>query len=126
MASLDGEGQERSWDEALTRLEDFLLAYPYDRALPDLPTIADAAQLSDDFLFEDDRAHKVLHDAIAGRPLSDASQVRQLRTELELLTLEVEVLTERLGSARTPIELAEVGTQLVAVRGRLEHIRRIL
>lgn len=126
MGTRHDEGQERSWDAALTRLEDFLLAYPYDRALPDLPTIADAAELPDDFLLEDDRAHKVLHEAVAGRPLSDASQIGQLRTEVELLTLEVEVLTERLGSARTPMELAEVGAQLVAVRGRLDHVRRIL
>ncbi len=39
---------------------------------------------------------KVLHEAVLARPLNDVDHVAALRTEVELLTVEVRVLTERL------------------------------
>ncbi len=114
-----------SWDAALARLEDFLASYPYSRALPDPAVIAHEASLPADFLREDDRARKLLLDAIEARPLSSMEEVTRLRTEVELLVVEVGVLTERLTTA------AEVGgdtlreseERLVRLRRRLEQIR---
>lgn len=85
-----------AWDEALAKLENFLRRYPQDRALPDPQVVAEQADVPVAFLREDERARKVLVEAVAVRPLSDREQVAQLRTEVELLTLEVEVLIDRL------------------------------
>lgn len=116
-----------SWDEALTRLEDVLLAFPYDRALPDLHTILAKAGVSEDFLRADERAAKVLHEAIVARPLSSWDTVSRLRTEVELLTLEVEVLTDRLRDANaTEEEIARASARLGAVRRRLHDVQRQL
>lgn len=113
-----------SWDEALARLEDTLLSYPYGRALPDLATILREAGISEDFLRSDDRAAKVLHEAIMARPLSSTDSVRQLKTEVELLTLEVEVLTDRLRDPVTSTaEARRVTARLGEVRQRLESLQ---
>lgn len=115
------------WDEALERLEDFVAAYPLDRALPDLDDIAARARLPRDFLREDERAVKVLHEAIGSRPLSDIEHVAQLRTEVELLTVEVEVLSERIASrAATGRELRRAVRRLAVVRRRLDEVHRHL
>lgn len=111
------------WDEALVRLEDFVAAYPSDRALPDLAVIAEHARLPEDFLHGDERAHKVLLEAIGARPLSSVEQVAQLRTEVELLTLEVEVLSDRLAQATERDEVERVIQRLDEVRARLHEIR---
>ncbi|HEX2029358.1 MAG TPA: hypothetical protein VHF25_15310 [Nitriliruptorales bacterium] len=125
----DGHADRRGpsdWDEALERLEDFIFAYPRDRALPDLATIVDRAELPDGFLREDERAHKVLLEAIADRPLASMELVGQVRTEVELLTLEVEILGERLRATTEQEEQRATAERLAAVRRRLEDIRRHL
>lgn len=117
-------GAEMSWDEALTRLEDTLLSFPYGRALPDLATILAQAGISEDFLRSDERAAKVLHEAIVARPLSSADAVRQLKTEIELLTLEVEVLADRLRDPATSVdETARATRRLSDVRQRLTALQ---
>lgn len=119
-----GARPEGSLDEQLTRLEDTLLAYPYDRALPDLATILQAAGVGPELLRRDERAAKVLHEAILARPLASADLVARRRTEVELLTLEVEVLTERLEDASTSeADTARVAARLGAIRRRLAELR---
>lgn len=113
-----------SWDEALQRLEEFVDDYPVDRALPNLRTIVERAALPPEFIREDDRAHKVLHEAMSARPLSRIEQVAQLRTEVELLTLEVQVIIDRLGTDLDAEEERNAAHRLGAVRARLSQIRR--
>lgn len=116
--------QERSFDEQLTRLEDVLLAYPYDRALPDLTTILEQAAVDRDLFRRDERAAKVLHEAILARPLASVDVVARRRTEVELLTLEVEVLTDRISDpATTEGDAARATTRLGAIRRRLAELR---
>ncbi|MDP9022993.1 MAG: hypothetical protein M3N57_09950 [Actinomycetota bacterium] len=116
-----------SWDEALTRLEDFLLAYPPDRALPDLATIRQRARLPNRFLRDDERAQKILREAIASRPLSSLEQVTRVRTEVELLTFETEVLSQQLQhDTRDRDERRRTAERLDDVRRRLREIRRDL
>ncbi len=119
------EGAETpSWDEALERLEDFVNSYPPDRTLPDLAVIAARAQVPRRFLRQDERARKVLLEAIAARPLSSLEQVGRIRTEVELLILEVQMLAERLASSGlTREQMREVGARLDDVRNRLAQIR---
>lgn len=113
-----------SWDEALERLEDFVSSYPLDRALPDLAGIVVQARVPRRFLHEDERARKVLLEAIAARPLSSLEQVGRARTEVELLILEVEMLAERLASTRLTLEQTRrVSDRLDNVRARLGQIR---
>lgn len=114
-------------DAALGRLEDVLLRLPYDRALPELGSILDAAGVTHEHLRVDDRALKVLHEAVVARPLHDLDEVATLRTEVELLTLEVQVLTERLedrATARREVERATA--RLAVVRRELDRVRRLL
>ena len=110
-------------DDALVRLEDVLLALPFDRALPDLDDLLERAAVTPDLLRRDDRARKLLHEAIVARPLSTLDVVQQVRTEVELLTLEVEVLTDRFASATDARSRAELGRRLAEVRARVEDIR---
>ncbi|MDX1660102.1 MAG: hypothetical protein R3343_14890 [Nitriliruptorales bacterium] len=120
-------GSESSWDEALARLEDVLLELPDERALPGLDEILERAGVSEEFLRGDERAAKVLHEAIVGRPLSSVDEVASLKLEVELLTLEVEVLTARLtddSASREQIEAAV--RRLGEVRGRLEELQQDL
>jgi hypothetical protein len=120
----DHRSHADSPDEALTRLEDALLGYPYDRALPDLATILDDAGVTAELLTVDDRAAKLLHEAIVARPLSSLDAVAQLRTEVELLTLEVQVLTERLAAPDAdPDEAGRSAARLAAIRARLTELR---
>ena len=105
-------------DEALARLEDTLLALPFDRAVPGLAEILGQAGVDRSLLARDERAWKLLHEALVARPFGDLDEVRRVRTEVELLTLEVELLTERLADASTPPE--EAGR----VADRLHEIQR--
>lgn len=120
-------GPEASWDEALARLEDVLLALPFDRALPDLPTILERAEVSRAYLLADERATKVLHEAIVARPLSSPEMVTNLKLEVELLTLEVEVLTQRLEDPGADAgEIRRATARLASVRHRLDELRALL
>jgi hypothetical protein len=116
-----------NWDDALARLEEFLLTYPAERALPDPEDLVRVVELPDGYLRDDDRARKVYLDALGARPLSDISRISVLNTEVELLTVEVEFIKERLsrrvagGSTRR-----ELRRRLVDVRQRLEEIQRLL
>jgi hypothetical protein len=112
------------FDLAVTRLEDVLLALPYDRALPELHVLLDRAGVPAELLHRDERVLKVLHEAIAARPYGDIDAVRSTRTEVELLTLEVEVLTDRLAAPTTDAELRErTLARLDEVRQRLDEVR---
>lgn len=118
---------ERDEDRALARLEDVLLSHPFDRALPDLGSILTAADVSEELLRRDDRAVKLLHEAVVARPLGSADAVARLRTEVELLTLEVEVLTDRLHDPHTEKrDVRRAQARLVEVRRRLDEIQTLL
>ena len=128
------DGAAAGWDardEAVARLEDHLLSLPYDRALPGLQQLLAAADVDPDLLRRDERARKIVHEAILARPLSDADVVATRTAEVELLVLEVSVLTEDLRAGRRPgadevdRERAEAAAaRLVAIRARLEELRR--
>lgn len=114
-------------DAVRVRLEDLLLSLPYDRALPDLPDLLDRAGVPDDLLHRDDRILKVLHEAVLARPLSQVAEAQRVRSEVELLTLEVEVLTDRLTADDThPVDLEAATTRLAEVTARLQEIRELL
>lgn len=120
-------GPGGSWDEALARLEDVLIQYPYDRALPDLTRILADAGVTEDYLHSDERALKVLHEAVVARPLASTDAVSRVRTEVELLTLEVRVLAERLvDPATSEDEARRVRSRLARVRGRLAEVRSLV
>lgn len=111
-------------DVALGRLEDVLHELPYDRALPDLASILTAARITVDHLRADDRTLKVLHEAIVARPFHDIDEVASLRTEVELLTLEVGVLRERLDDPATSDgDVRRVTDRLRVVRRELDRLR---
>jgi hypothetical protein len=112
------------FDRALARLEDVLLELPYDRALPDLDHLLRRAGVPAELLGRDDRVLKVLHEAIVARPFGAIDDVRRTRTEVELCTLEVEVLTERLVEyVDDPEALDCVTRRLATLRARLEEIQ---
>ncbi len=114
-------------DAAVSRLEDTLLALPVDRALPDLDVLLDRAGIPAALLRRDDRVLKVLHEAVLARPFADHELVARTRAEVELLTLEVEVVTDRLGDPTTSAEdLARAVARLTEVRARLEELQRSL
>lgn len=118
-----------NWDElhaAASRLEEHLAALPYDRALPDLATILDEASVPRALLQQDERARKVLHEAILARPLGSHEAVEQRRTEVELLTLEVSVLRGRIEQADDPGAVAEAVNRLAWIRDRLAELREDL
>ncbi len=115
----------RDYDAALARLEDLLLTLSSERALPPVEEMVQRASLPPGFLREDDRARKVLLEAIAARPLSDVHEVVRVRTEVQLLTLEVEVLRDRLEDADAG-EAAELVARLRDVRSRLDEVRALL
>jgi hypothetical protein len=111
-------------DAALSRLEDVLLRTPVDRALPDLDRLLGEAGIPRELLRRDERVLKVLHEAVLARPFGDLDEVERARTEVELLTLEVEVLTDRLAAPGTAEdEVADAVARLTEVRRRLEAIR---
>jgi hypothetical protein len=114
-------------DVALARLEDVLLALPYDRALPDLERILEAASITSAHLRADDRTLKLLHEAIVARPLATSDAIATVRTQVELLTLEVGVLTEQLADPATSAAgVARAADRLTTVRAELDRVRRQL
>lgn len=110
-------------DDALVRFEDVLLALPYDRALPDLEDLLARAGIDAELLWRDERARKLLHEAIVARPLSTVDAAQRVKTEVALLTLEVEVLTERLTTETDHRSRAALTARLAEVRARVEEIR---
>jgi hypothetical protein len=128
-ASRRGASDGSAWatDAALPRLEARLRDYPEDRALPPIEEIVAEADVPPSLLREDDRARKLIIEALLARPLSRVDVVSGLRTEVELLTLEVEVLTEKLrdpgwsgaGAAAAVERLEQVRGQLAAIRALL-------
>lgn len=114
-------------DAAVSRWEDVLLAVPDDRALPDLEVLLERAGLPLELLRRDERVLKVLHEAVLARPFGDLDAVGRVRTEVELLVLEVEVLTERLADPATDAEtVAGAEARLRAARARLQELRDLL
>lgn len=116
-----------NWDElhvAASRLEEHLAGLPYDRALPDLETILADADVPSSLLRQDERARKVLHEAILARPLASHAAVEHRRVEVELLTLEVSVLTATITrSADDAPEARRAVERLGWIRTRLEELR---
>jgi hypothetical protein len=111
-------------DAALVRLEDLLLGLPFDRALPDVEDLLDDADVPLDLLRRDERALKLLHEAVVARPFGSLDAVQQVRTEVGLLTLEVELLTDRLADPdAAPETVARANARLAEVHARLEEIR---
>jgi hypothetical protein len=112
-------------DARLARFEDVLLELPYDRAVPEIGPLLASAGLDPDVLLHE-RARKVLHEALLARPFGTLDEVERVRTEVELLTLEVEVLLDRLQTARSggdPSSVAELGARVVSIRRRLDEVR---
>lgn len=123
----EGWGLIEDDDAALARLEDVLLATPEDRALPDLEVILARAKYPAELLRRDERALKLLSEAVLARPLSSREEVSATRTHLELMTLEVEVLTARLTDPDTePAVILRSRERLGVLREELEEIRRKL
>lgn len=113
------------WDDALMRLEETLQGYPEQRALPDLPTILRDAGVTQEFVLGDDRAAKVLSEAVLARPLASLQDVEQRRTHVELLSMEVRLLTERLQDpAASPGGVAAAVARLRDIRSALDELRR--
>jgi hypothetical protein len=116
--------RDQDLDAALVRLEDLLLALPFDRALPDVDALLDSADVPAELLRRDERALKLLHEAVVARPFGSLDAVQQVRTEVGLLTLEVELLTDRLADPHAaPEAVARAESRLNEVRTRLEEIR---
>lgn len=114
-------------DAARARLEDLVLSLPEERALPDLAELLERAGVPDELLHRDDRILKVLREAVLARPFHAIGEVRQVRVEVELLTLEVEVLADRLADARTTAPVRDDATRRLAeVTDRLAEIRQQL
>ena len=109
-----------AWDDALCRLEDTLLEQAWDRALPDLADLLDRAQVPLSVVEHDERARKLLGEAMLARPAGEGGPVHRARMRVEFLTLEVQVLSERLRDPEVPRDEArhavaridEVGRQL--------------
>lgn len=120
-----GPGEVPRWvliDRAVTRLQEVLEQQAPQRALPDLDQLLAAAG-ADRSLLEDERACKLLQEAVRQRPLSSLDEVRVLRTEVELLTVEVGVLQERLSdTAIDGDQRQELLAQLARVRLRCQQV----
>ncbi len=115
------------WDEqhaAVSRLEEHLAGLPDDRALPDLATILADADVPMEVVEADERARKVLHEAILARPLASHEAVEQRRVEVELLTIEVGVLTATLDAGADAAATAAARARLAQIRDRLSSLRR--
>ena len=113
-----------SWDDALCRLEDVLLAAPFDRALPDLDVLLDRARVELAWVHEDERALKLLGEAVLARPLGHVDAVRRSRAHVEMMTLEVEVLTHRLRDPATSQDAARrAAERLRELADQLDRLR---
>lgn len=117
----DGPG---TWDDALCRLEDVVLAAPFDRALPDLDDLLREAAVPLTFVQQDERALKLLREAMLARPFSGHEEVQRSRAHVEMMTLEVEVLTHRLRDPTTPSDVAEgAAARLDELTAELDRLR---
>ncbi len=132
MREVTGEGAAGAvpeWvrrERALARLQEVLEHLPTARALPGLDDLLELAGAQRELL-EDERARKLLSEAIAHRPLSAVEEVRVLRTEVELLTVEVAVLGERLGDPGLVAgDRDELTARLGRVRERIAELQRSL
>lgn len=112
-----------AWDAALNRLEDVLLAAPWDRALPDLEILLEQANVPLSFVQQDERAIKLLGEAMLARPFASHDVIRRSRAHVEMMSLEVEVLAQRLRDPTTSAVVAEDAVarlrDLAAELGRL-------
>lgn len=117
----DGPG---AWDDALCRLEDVVLATPFDRALPDLEELLRRAAVPLSFVQQDERALKLIREAMLARPFSAPAEVQRSRAHVEMMSLEVEVLTHRLRDPATSSDVAERATaRLDELTAELERLR---
>lgn len=113
-----------AWDDALCRLEDVVLAAPFDRALPDLEELLSRAAVPLSFVQQDERALKLIREAMLARPMSGHQEVRRSRAHVEMMALEVEVLTQRLRDPASPPEVAEgAAARLDELTVELERLR---
>jgi hypothetical protein len=113
------EPQAPDWvrtERAVGRLQELLEQLPRTRALPDLDALLTQAG-SDRSLLADERARKLIEEALRDRPLSSLEEVRVLRTEVELLTVEVGVLEERLSDPQL------AGADRAGLEARLRRVR---
>lgn len=127
---IDGPAGPNGWDApededaALARLEDVLLALPEDRALPDLEMLLSQAKYPPELLRRDDRALKLINEAVLARPFATEQDTAATRSHLELMLLEVEVLTARLRDPGADVEsVASARTRLQVIRDELDRIR---
>lgn len=122
-----GHDTPGSWDDALCRLEDVLLLAPFDRALPDLDELLHRADVTLSYVLQDERALKLLGEAVIARPFSSSDRLRRSRAHVEMMSLEVEVLTHRLRDAATDPMVAERAMQrLDELAAQLAELRREL
>lgn len=120
----DGLEPFGAWEAALCRFEDVLLNAPFDQALPDLVDLLGQARVPLSLVEHDERARKLLGEAILARPVADSDVVRRARVRVELLTLEVTVLAERLRDpASTPEQVHVAMTRLATVHDEIERLR---
>lgn len=113
-----------AWDDALCRLEDVVLAAPFDRALPDLDELLARAEVPLSFVQQDERALKLIREAMLARPFSAPHEVRRSRAHVEMMALELEVLTHRLRDPASPPEVAErAATRLDELGAELDRLR---
>jgi hypothetical protein len=124
---VDDHAEHEPTDEALARLEDVLLTLPFDRAVPELRVLLDRAAADEDLVLRDERALKLLHEALLARPFGTLDAVQQVNTEVELLTLEVELLADRLSDPGvSAAEAGRMSDRLDEVRDRLQRLREQL
>lgn len=114
----------RGVDEDLQRLEAVLGRQPDHRALPDVDQLLAEAGVDASLLDEDDRARKLLADAIITRPFGDLADVRAVATEVELLVLEVRQLAATLEAGGPMSGVLE--DRLMWARKRLTELRELL
>jgi hypothetical protein len=110
-------------DDDLLRLEAVLAKYPEHRALPDVQTVLDEAGVDASALL-DERARKLLEDALFTRPHGRLDSVTSLVSEVEMLVLEVRELTAALRAGSFDAEGFEhVDHRLAWARRRLADLR---
>lgn len=112
-----------SWDEAVARLEEVLAAHSFDRALPPLEELLAEADMDPAILASDERALKILSEAVLARPLSTLEAVQAVRTEVEFLAVEVGMIQQRLtDEAMSEEELAKSRRRLDEIRNQINSI----
>lgn len=112
-----------SWDEAVARLEEVLAAHSFDRPLPPVEQLLAEARMDPAVLADDERALKILSEAVLARPLSTVEAVQAVRTEVEFLAVEVGMIQERLaGEALSDEALADTRRRLDEIRDTLDEV----